>query len=173
MTPKLTVSAATAVACLSIAATTWSADPARAQQPFDPTCAPLAIERQLDRVTFIDQGEEGVSVGDRRVLRFDLLSQDGALIGSQQVMATVVHGHMASAYEMMIDGTVILDAGMVRVSTIGPLRDPADTSTASADTLQWAVDGGTGAFAGAFGTMTTTPRGDGAYDVDFEISCPD
>ena len=172
MTPKLTVSAATVAACLSIPATIWSADPAHGQQPFEPTCAPFAIERHLDRIAFIDQGEEGVSVGDRQVLRFDLLSHDGALIGSQQVMATVVHGHMAGAYEMMIDGTVILDDGMVRVSTVGPLRDPADTSAASADTLQWAVDDGTGTFAGAFRTMTTSPRGDGAYDVDFEISCP-
>ncbi|MEM7445943.1 MAG: hypothetical protein AAF414_21655 [Pseudomonadota bacterium] len=144
-----------------------------AQQPTELACASFELERHLDRIAFIDHGDEGVSVGDQRVLRFDLTTQDGEAIGHQQVLATVVHGSLEGEHEMMIDGTAVFNAGLIRVSTIGPLRDPADTSTASADTLDWNVDGGTGVFIGAYGTMTTVPRGDGSYHVVFDISCLD
>ncbi|WP_421725998.1 allene oxide cyclase barrel-like domain-containing protein [Bauldia sp.] len=138
------------------------------------TCAPFQAVSELDTIHFIDHGEDELSPGDQRVLKFMYFDTDGNRIGTQHTTTTVMHPHPedGDGHALMANAVLVFDAGTLRTSLFSQLRDPTDTSQSSVDPVEWVVLGGTGVFAGATGNTRPVPRGDGTYDVEIDIVCP-
>jgi hypothetical protein len=66
---------------------------------------------------------------------------------------------------------VLFDNGNLYWSNTQSLADPTDTSTSTAHAHEAAVQGGTGDFRHAHGSIFITPLGENTYDVSFDISC--
>ena len=139
-----------------------------AQQPF---CGAFEAERHQDLITFINHGDEGVAPGDVRILRWQLVDQDGESIGVQHATSRVMHSDIEGSYPLMGASTFLFDNGILMASAFVESRDPSDTNTSSVRPLEWFVYGGTGEFAGATGSILTTPTGEGVYDIVFDLSC--
>jgi hypothetical protein len=135
-------------------------------------CKPFKATARLDKLTFHDHGEKGNSHGDRRILRWHLMHADSrARIGTAHVHSTVMHAETEGEHPMLVEGIFELDAGTIHATILAKSSDPSATDRSTDHEHEWAVRGGTGALAGVWGTLTTGPRGDGLYDVSFDISC--
>lgn len=147
------------------------AGPGHAQQA--DACKPFKAIAHMDKITYHDHGEEGNSHGDRRILRWMLRDEQGeARIGTAHVVSTVLHAENKGEHPVMVDAIFAVDAGTIFTSILATLSDPSATDKSAETEQEWAVRGGTGAFAGVSGTLTTNPKGNGVYDVSFDISCP-
>jgi hypothetical protein len=82
----------------------------------------------LGDISFIAHGENGPTVGDRRVLTHTLSDTDGQQVGIVHAMSTVLHSPDAGATTIYVDGTMMFDTGTLHWSNVQTLADPSDTT---------------------------------------------
>lgn len=120
---------------------------------------------------YIDLGAAGASVGDQRIFKFDGKA-DSETVVMEWVMTTL------STPEPDLDAEVrsttgyftFGDAGKDRILIQGTGIYPSEGSTIKVEaTLERAIIGGTGKYAGASGTVLTTHLPDGSWQHVFNI----
>lgn len=140
-------------------------------------CAPFVAHSPFDQreIHYVDQGEKGPSVGDKTVGRRGLVDADGKpLAGNHWIthmlevdddgVAVRVYQNSVAVFE---DG-VIFSAG--ETSYRNPVSALKEKNSYGVDTtVTREIIGGTGAYAGATGTVTVAT---GDTDVfQFDITC--
>jgi hypothetical protein len=106
------------------------------------------------KVVFVDNGKHGPSTGDAIVLTIPLVDAAGAKLGTATATCTATSVPKNAEPPTLCQGVLPLADGDIVVS---------GRVTPGADHL--AVVGGTGAYAGARGTMDSTDEKTGAHDV--------
>ncbi len=147
-----------------------------AQDAASPVCGEMHLKQSAEEIQFIDTGAEGVDAGDRRILRWAVTDMSGERIGTFFVVTTVLRvtdtGDIA-----MAEGHVVFANGDIKVSVINAIANAADTEQSNRAPITWSINGGTGAFAGATGTLVNGPPADdpGTTDnwtLDIFVTCP-
>ncbi|MEM7279670.1 MAG: hypothetical protein AAF385_16285 [Pseudomonadota bacterium] len=111
----------------------------------------------MGEITFVDNGDEGVSPGDNRILTHYLADENGQEIGFVNVISTVLHSPAPDTTTMYAEGSIHVDAGTLHWSNTSTLEDAADTSRTTDEAFDTIVVGGTGAFRHATGTFNLSP----------------
>lgn len=121
-------------------------------------------------------GDGAVSVGDKRVGERALTDADGNEIGKRYWVATVEEVTADGKAQLMsVENTNVFDDGAI-FATYGHRDSEVQFDTAEETTLTrrshtFAIVGGTGAYAGARGTVEFTPDDDGNNEYRFNLSC--
>lgn len=134
---------------------------------------PVAAEQSLTishgpvpTPTYIDLGAPGDSVGDQRIWQFDGQTADQQNVVTDWVMTTTSQSSAASDMERRVT-LGVFSIGQDAKNTIliqGVGLYPKVGSTLKSDAvLQRAVIGGTGKYAGAIGTVTSTHLPDNTW----------
>lgn len=116
--------------------------------------------------TYLDLGAAGDSVGDQRIWEFPGKTADGAPVVMDWVMTTTGLPDVAAGLESRMTTAVfsIGDRTGDRILVQGIGMYPTKGSTVKVDaTLERAIIGGTGKYAGAKGTAVTTHLDDGTW----------
>ena len=122
--------------------------------------------------TYIDLGSAGDSVGDQRIWEFSGKASDGQAVTMDWIMTTTGQPDVATGLERRVTtGLFSLgDAGGDQIVIEGVGRYPIAGSTVKVDsTLERAIIGGTGKYAGARGTVTTSHLADGTWQHIFTL----
>jgi hypothetical protein len=145
---------------LFLAATFAMTATALAQQSVTVTHGPVPTP------TYIDLGAPGDSVGDQRIWQFDGQTGDQQNVVMEWVMTTTGQGGATSGMERRVT-LGVFSIGQDTKNTIliqGVGLYPKVGSTLKSDAvLQRAVIGGTGKYAGAIGTVTSTHLADNTW----------
>jgi hypothetical protein len=116
--------------------------------------------------TYIDLGVPGDSIGDQRIWQFDGKTQDNQTVITDWVMTTTSQGALQSGMESRIT-LAVFSFGKLAENTIlfqGIGSYPMAGSTLKSDAvLQRAIIGGTGKYAAAKGTVTSTHLPDNSW----------
>ena len=144
---------------------------AAAEGGIKPRCADMALKREFVSAQYIDHGAAGVSVGDVRIVIWKIWDLGRQNDVAMQVIATVVDAAGDEQWNTIEDAVIRFGNGTIRASSAASVADPADTATGGQTPLQWAVLGGTGAFAEVRGTIATAPIEDRLSDIKFSINC--
>jgi hypothetical protein len=137
---------------------------ATAQDPAVPACGEMHLFQSIEDIQFIDTGAEGVDAGDRRILRWTIHDAGGNAIGTFFVLTTVLQV-MEVGEAAMAEGHVVFANGDIKVSVVATLPDAANTEQSNQTPIVWSINGGTGAFAGATGTLVNGPQADNPGDL--------
>jgi hypothetical protein len=116
--------------------------------------------------TFIDLAEPGDSVGDQRIWHFDGKTSEDQPVTMDWIMTTTSKPTGSDALESRVTSAVFSfpGGGSDRILVQGIGFYPAAGSTVKTDaTLERAIIGGTGKYAGAKGMMLTTHLPDGSW----------
>lgn len=144
----------------AVAVTFALAGPAAAQQSLIISHGPVPTP------TFIDLGTPGDSVGDQRIWQFDGQTADQQNVVMDWVMTTTGQASATSGMERRVS-MAVFSFGQDAKDTIliqGVGLYPKAGSTLKSDAvLQRAVIGGTGKYAGAIGTVTSTHLPDNTW----------
>jgi hypothetical protein len=135
--------------------------------------APVAAQQSLrishgpvPTPTYIDLGAPGDSVGDQRIWQFNGQTADKQNVVMDWVMTTVGVGSAASGMERRLTLAVFSigqdEKNTILVQGVG-LYPKADSTLKGNAVLQRAVIGGTGKYAGAMGTVTSTHLPDNSW----------
>ena len=116
--------------------------------------------------TYIDLGAPGESIGDERIRQFEARSDDGEAVVMNWVMLTMGDVAGSPGIERRMTSAVFTfsssPSDTILVQGLGLY--PSTGATVKIDaTLERAVIGGTGKFAGASGTLVTTHLDDGSW----------
>jgi hypothetical protein len=144
-------------------------------QPFQ-SCEPFTVfsDHDAHKITFIDLGEKGPSVGDRRIFHAPLHNEAGDVVGRLDGESTVIdtddEGHtrtFANIVYQFPTGVIIY-----MITPAGYARDFGDASapllpSTEADRI---IIGGSGVFAGAWGSVDVI-RGDKSTETKVNVSC--
>lgn len=122
--------------------------------------------------TLIDLGVPGDSVGDQRIWHFEGQSSDQEKVVMDFIMTTTGQGQIASDMESRIT-MAVFSFGPNPENTIifsGVGQYPMSGATLKArEVLQRAIIGGTGKYAGASGTVTSTHLADDSWQHVFNL----
>lgn len=122
--------------------------------------------------TLLDMGEPGDSVGDVRIWRFSAKSSGNQAVMMDWLMTTTGHAEHTTELESRITLSVVSfdDEGKDTIQLQGVGLYPITGSTLKSDvTLERAVIGGTGQYAGASGVVTSTHLTDGSWQHVFNL----
>ena len=122
--------------------------------------------------TILDMGEPGDSVGDVRIWRFSAKSSDNQPVMMDWLMTTTGYAEHTKELESRITLSVVSfdDNGENTIQLQGVGLYPIIGSTLKTEaTLQRAVIGGTGKYAGASGAVTSTHLTDGSWRHVFNL----
>ncbi len=138
------------------------------------TCSPLTLvsSGETRSVEYIDIGAEGGSIADKRIGVRGLAAEDGSPSGQLRWVLTVVKPYSEDGGASFVEGVFALPDGHIFIrGFLGIGNAPADTAIQSYDQPgQFAVIGGTGAYAGARGISSSTF--DGMKETyHLEITC--
>lgn len=116
--------------------------------------------------TYLDLGPAGDSTGDQRIWQFGGKTAEGEAVTMDWVMITTGQADTASGLESRMTSAVFSfgsgTSDRILVEGIGMY--PTKGSTVKIDaTLERAIIGGTGKYAGARGTVLTTHLSDGTW----------
>jgi hypothetical protein len=160
----------TLLATVTVFLTAFAAD-GFAQDTSGPHCGTFDVTIRYDKGSTVDNGPGGPSTGDQRILRYLISDAGGKQLGQMLVTATVMpqrddrnydlHSHLVHTFP---NGTIV-SVESPRVSAV--LRPEISPN----HTIDGAVTGGTGAFAGATGTTSAKPVENGVYRKTFNIRC--
>ena len=131
------------------------------------------VHGEVAAPTFIDLGDSGQSVGDQRIWHYDGQDDKNAKVTMDWVMTTTETTNKPATFESRITlGIFTFASGAQdRILLQGIGLYPTAGSTLKADTtLERAIIGGTGQFAGASGTVVTTHLDDGTWKHVFRIN---
>ncbi|MEM7446078.1 MAG: hypothetical protein AAF414_22350 [Pseudomonadota bacterium] len=152
-------------------ALTTIAGVASAQQASDPHCGNFVAFVVNDDVTVVDQGPEGASPGDQRIIRGRLTDTDGNRIGRQHAIATISHSSVEGEPLFYVTLLETFDVGTVASTAMIPSPNALDPSSRPDASYQRAVTGGTGDFAHATGTVTLESTADGSRRATYDLDC--
>jgi hypothetical protein len=166
----------TPVAAAMVAALIVPSGAALAQDPASPACGEMHLRQSAEDIQFIDTGAASVDPGDRRVLRWAVTDAAGERIGTFFVVTTVLQV-LEDGDVAMAEGHVVFANGDIKVSVIDALTNAANTEQSNRAPITWSINGGTGVFAGATGTLVNGPPADdpGAtenWTLDIFMTCP-
>jgi len=116
--------------------------------------------------TYIDLGAPGESIGDERIWQFDAKSADDETVVMDWVMLTMGGVDGSPGIERRMTSAVFAFSSNPRDTILvqGIGFYPSAGATVKIDaTLERAVIGGTGKYAGARGTLVTTHLDDGTW----------
>ena len=122
--------------------------------------------------TLLDLGEPGDSVGDVRIWRFSAKSSDNRAVMMDWLMTTTGYAEHTSELESRVTLSVVSfdDEGKDTIQLQGVGLYPITGSTLKSEvTLERAVIGGTGQYAGASGAVTSTHLTDGSWRHVFNL----
>jgi hypothetical protein len=134
---------------------------------------PVAAEQSLTishgpvpTPTYIDLGAPGESVGDQRIWQFDGQTNEQQSVVMDWVMTTTGQDNATSGMERRVTLAVFAIGKDVKntilIQGVGFYPKPGSTLKSDA-VLQRAVIGGTGKYAGAIGTVTSTHFSDNTW----------
>ena len=117
--------------------------------------------------TYLDFGTPGESIGDQRIWQFNAKAADGEAVVMDWVMLTTGTVEGSPGIERRMTSAVFSFSGgpddRILVQGIGFYPRAGATVRIDA-TLERAVIGGTGKYAGARGTLVTTHLDDGSWE---------
>jgi len=122
--------------------------------------------------TYLDAGVPDDSVGDVRIWRFSAKSSDNQAVMMDWLMTTTGHAQHTAELESRITLSVVSfdNEGKDTIQLQGVGLYPITGSTLKSDvTLERAVIGGTGKYAGASGTVTSMHWSDGSWQHVFDL----
>ena len=171
------LSRSTAASAVSLVLLAGAAIAGSAEATAYEACEPFSVvtTNASHDMTYIDVGEPGPSVGDRRVFRATLQDENGAMIGRTDGHTTVLYAGEDGKSRVLVNLVLQFPTGTI-LYTITPAI--TDTDIADATELLFPstgsdriITGGSGIFSGAWGNVDVV-RGDGASELIFNISCP-
>jgi hypothetical protein len=117
--------------------------------------------------TYIDLGTPGESIGDQRIWQFDARNAEGEVVVMDWAMVTMGDVDGSPGVERRMTSAVFSfsssPSDTILVQGIGFY--PASGATVKIDaSLERAIIGGTGKYAGARGTLMTTHLSDGSWE---------
>ena len=122
--------------------------------------------------TYIDLGEPGPSVGDQRIWQFDGQTPDRETVMTNWVMTTTSQGRPVPEMESRVTLGIFAfgkdEKNTILIQGVGSYPMTGSTLK-SATVLQRAVIGGTGKYAGATGTVTSTHFEDDTWQHVFDL----
>lgn len=127
---------------------------------------------QVPTPTYIDLGASGQSVGDQRIWHYDGQDDKNDKVTMDWVMTTTATANKPETFDSRITLGIFSFSGEAkdRILIEGIGLYPASGSTLKADTtLERAIIGGTGRFAGASGSVVSTHLDDGTWKHVFQI----
>lgn len=131
----------------------------------EPKCEDLSLFMSNNKILFLGDELKSAQPGDRRILDWRVHDADGTDQGAFHVVTTVLSdtadGHLITAV-----GSLVFSNGEIHATITTELPDASNEARSSADTVDWAIVGGTGAFAHAFGTLHTGPPEDAPRSLD-------
>ena len=120
--------------------------------------------------TYIDLGPAGESVGDQRIWEFPGKTAEGGAVVMDWLMTTTGQPEGSADLENRVTSAVFSFGGSDRIMVQGIGVYPKTGATVKVDaTLERAIIGGTGKYAGARGTVMTTHLPDGTWQHAFTI----
>ncbi len=122
--------------------------------------------------TLLDMGEPGDSGGDVRIWRFSAKSSDNQAVMMDWLMTNTGYAEHTTELERRITISVVSfdDEGKDTIQLQGVGLYPITGSTLKSNvTLERAVIGGTGQYAGASGAVTSTHLTDGSWQHVFNL----
>jgi hypothetical protein len=152
----------------AIVATAWC-QPGLAQDAGQPQCGSFVVTWVSDERDFVDNAPPGLSAGDVRLNESDLMI-DGKQVGTSYRVGTVVP---STKGDLMI-GQIVdqFDNGEVMSMAMPHGADLTDTAKRAVEgTIDFVVLGGTGAFVGARGQITSTVGADGTRQATYDLRC--
>lgn len=127
---------------------------------------------EVPQPTYIDLGLPGDSVGDQRLWHFPGETLDNQSVTMDWIMTTTSAGNQATGLESRITNAVFLigegSSDHILIEGVGFYPTTGSTVQVAA-TLERAVIGGTGKFAGARGTVMSTHLADGTWEHVFTL----
>ena len=176
-TAALTLSTALALAVIS-GAVTSGALTARSALAQGQACERLELlSTNEDReVHFVDFDGDGPSIGDRRIGHRRLVDQDGTVVADRMWTVTVHEVNDAGEPTVTVSESVTAFPDGAVFSMIDN-RDPANvddptTRHSNAQRPPQEIIGGTGAYAGATGTVEVIRGDDNLMTFIFDLDCP-
>ena len=122
--------------------------------------------------TVIDLGVAGESAGDQRIWHYTGTTPEDQVVMMDWIMTTTAASDQTTPLESRVTNGVFSfgEATSDRILIQGIGQYPASGSTVKvASTLERAIIGGTGSFAGAQGTVMTTHLPDGTWQHVFSL----
>ena len=153
-------------AVVAIAATLVAGGAVRAGEV---ACGAFTLVGGEKGITVVDSPPAGKSAGDMRAGWRRLADEAGTPVGAVHFVAVLTEPDAAGGDVLAGDYYVRLENGTIASQTVYQLPDAADTSQRARNAVLM-VTGGTGAFAGATGTIEIE-AGDAPRYV-FDLSCP-
>lgn len=152
----------------AIVATAWC-QPGLSQDAGQPQCGSFGVTWASDELDFVDNAPPGASAGDIR-LDESVLMIDGKQVGTSYRVGTVVP---STEGDLMI-GQIVdrFDNGEVMSMAMPHAGDLANTTKYAVEgTVYFVVLGGTGAFEGARGKITSSVGADGTRQATYDLHC--
>lgn len=122
--------------------------------------------------TLVDLGPTGASAGDQRIWHFSGMSQDNLTVMMDFIMTTTAQSSDPSGLDARMTDAVFSfgeeTGDTILVHGIGAYPSGGRTVQVSS-TLERAIIGGTGKYAGARGTVLSTHRVDDTWQHEFKI----
>lgn len=152
----------------AIVSTAWC-QPGLAQDAGQPQCGSFVVTWASDERDFVDNAPPGLSAGDVR-LNESALMIDGKRVGTSYRVGTVVP---STKGDLMI-GQIVdqFDSGEVMSMAMPHGSGFTDTTKRAVEgTIDFVVLGGTGAFEGARGKITSSVVADGTRQATYDLHC--
>lgn len=130
------------------------------------------LHAEVPAPTVIDLGVAGDSVGDQRIWHYTGTTPEDQVVMMDWIMTTTAASDQTTPLESRVTNGVFAfgEATSDRILIQGIGQYPASGSTVKvASTLERAIIGGTGSFAGATGTVMTTHLPDGTWQHVFSL----
>ncbi len=130
-------------------------------------------EPEVPAPTVIDLGVAGDSVGDQRIWHYTGTTPEDQVVMMDWIMTTTAASDQTTPLESRVTNGVFAfgEATSDRILIQGIGQYPVSGSTVKvASTLERAIIGGTGSFAGATGTVMTTHLPDGTWQHVFSLN---
>jgi len=152
----------------AIVATAWC-QPGLAQDTGQPQCGSFVVTWVSEERDFVDNAPPGLSAGDVRLNEMALMI-DGKQVGTSYRVGTVVP--LTKGDLMMGQIVDEFDNGEVMSMAMPHASNPADTTKPVVEgTIDFVVLGGTGAFEGARGKITSSVGADGTRQATYDLHC--
>lgn len=125
-------------------------------EPNDPLgCGQTDLLHSNLSIRFLGNNPNDAEIGDRRILYWTLKDLDGEIIGSFDVLSTVLGRTTDLGDVVHAEGLLTLDTGDIFIDGIVPLGDATDTSRSGPDDelIELRISGGTGEFFNSTGRV--------------------
>jgi len=140
-------------------------------------CEPFTVfaDHASHEITYVDLGDEGPSVGDRRIFHGELHDDAGKVVGRVDGESSVIYSDDEGNTRTIANVVYQFPTGVIvyMITPAGFARDFGDASAPLLPSAEAAriIVGGSGVFAGASGSVDVT-RGDDKSETRVNVSCP-